>query len=143
MLIVLFQVSQNFEKVSWLALQKSSYQLKFDFLGMTFCPKKCHGCIVTMTFKWSTMTFLKLKDSVKSENYEAFSTFWETFVLIIVPSWEAKFTISVDSTISSFSKFWKSVMVGTAKIKLPVKIRFSSHDILSKKVSWLRHNHDI
>ena len=34
-------------------------------------------------------------------------------------------------------------MVGTTKSKLPVKIRFSNHDIISEKVSWLRHNHDI
>ena len=58
-MIVQFQVSQNFEKVSWLALQKSNYQLKFNFPTMTFCPKKCHGCVITMTFPRSTMTFLK------------------------------------------------------------------------------------
>ena len=34
-------------------------------------------------------------------------------------------------------------MVDALKTKLPMKIRFSNHDILSKKVSWLRHNHDI
>ena len=53
------QVSQNLEKVSWLALQKSNYHWKSDFPTMTFCLKKCHGCVITMTFKWSTMTFLK------------------------------------------------------------------------------------
>ena len=34
-------------------------------------------------------------------------------------------------------------MIGALKTELPLKIRFSNHDILSKKVSWLRHNHDI
>ena len=34
---------------------------------------------------------------------------------------------------TSFSKSWKSVMVGTTEVKLPMKIRFSNRDILSKK----------
>ena len=51
------QVSQNFEKVSWLVLQKSNYHWKSDFPTMTFCPKKCHSCVITMTFLRSTMTF--------------------------------------------------------------------------------------
>ena len=34
-------------------------------------------------------------------------------------------------------------MVGAIKTELSLKIRFSNHDILSKKVSWLCHNHDI
>ena len=34
-------------------------------------------------------------------------------------------------------------MVGAQKMKLPPNIRFFNHDTLSKKVSWLRHNHDI
>ena len=51
------QVSQNLEKASWLVLKKSNYHRKSDFPTMTFCQKNCHGCVITMTFPRSTMTF--------------------------------------------------------------------------------------
>ena len=51
------QVSQNLEKTSWLVLKKSNYHRKSDFPTMTFCQKNCHGCVITMTFPRSTMTF--------------------------------------------------------------------------------------
>ena len=117
MLIVQFQVSQNFEKVSWLSLQKSNYQLKFDFQTMTFCPQKCQGCVITMTFKRSTMTIFNSKNSVNLEYYIKRTQVYQNLEQV---SWLALQNPNYQR-----------------------KSDFRTHDILSKKMSWLRHNHDI